>query len=463
VNAFPTSKHPDVALRPPSVAIAAALLSFAGLAHPGIAAAQAMPALEDGTEEAEPSSTEQGRTHLHESFAPSRRERIREQRRQAFEDTRFDVHVRSFYLDRNKLDDTQSEAWTLGGWAGFKTGYFRDWFALAATGYASLPLYAPDDKDGTTLLAPGQEHYEVVGELYADIRITDAIHVNLGRKAYDTPYINRNDIRMTPNTFDAYTVAGLVGGTGGKPEWRFGAGYFDKIKERNSEDFVSMSEDAGAVGVDRGVYAAGANYKAGNFSIGAIDYYSDDIINIAYTEARYALPLSDEWRLQLAGQYSRQQSTGDDLLTGDDFSTRQFGLKGELVCGAALFTLAYTDTGSGDNMRNPWSGYPGYTSVQVEDFNRAGEDAFILRAAYSFPNAPGLSVYGLWVNGDDPDADGTFSKDEYDFNLQWAAPPDGPFAGLQLRARYARVSENSPGDPELGDLRLILYYDPPGL
>ena len=79
------------------------------------------------------------------------------------------------------------------------------------------------------------------------------------------------------------------------PEWRVGGGYVNKIKERNHDEFVSMSEDAGAPeGMERGVYVGGANYKRGDFSIGAIDYYSDDIINIFYTEAKYALPLNED-------------------------------------------------------------------------------------------------------------------------------------------------------------------------
>jgi len=40
-----------------------------------------------------------------------------------------------------------------------------------------------------------------------------------------------------------------------------------------------MSRDAGA-NVDRGVAVVGLNFSQGPFSIGAIDYYSDDIINI---------------------------------------------------------------------------------------------------------------------------------------------------------------------------------------
>jgi hypothetical protein len=384
---------------------------------------------------------------------------IREQRKAALEATKYNIHLRTFYLDRDKFDDSQSEAWAAGGWVGLKTGYFRDRLALGATGYLSMPVYAPDDKDGTLLLQPGQDGYAVIGEIYGDFRITDQVHANLGRKGYDTPYINRNDVRMSPNTFEAYSITGLHGGQDGNAEWRWGLGYFDKIKERNSDEFVSMSEDAGA-DVDRGVYATGANYKKGDFSLGAINYYSDDIINIFYTEARYAIPLSEALRLQFAGQYTDQQSTGDELLTGNEFSASQYGLKGELGWGPALFSVAWTSTDD-YSMQNPWSGYPGYTSVQVEDFNRAGEDAWMLRAAYNFQGVPGLSTYALYVNGNDPDGDGNYAKEEFDFNLQWAAPA-GTWQGLALRFRYAMVNQDDPADSELNDLRLIVDYVPPG-
>ena len=103
-------------------------------------------------------SSEQGQTSLTESFEPSRAERIREQRRQAFADTTYDIHLRSFYLDRDKFDDSVSEAWAGGGWAGLKTGWFRDRFAFGITGYGSFPISADDDEDRTQLdhaLPPG--------------------------------------------------------------------------------------------------------------------------------------------------------------------------------------------------------------------------------------------------------------------------------------------------------------------
>ena len=328
--------------------------------------------------------------------------------------------MRTFYFDRDKYDDSHSEAWTLGGSDRVQVRLSgRSASASARSVYTSQPLYAPDDRDGTLLLKPGQEGYTVLGQAYGEVKFTDRIFGAIGRKEYNTPYINNFDVRMTPNTFEGVTAYGTAGGKDGAPEWRFGGGYISKIKERNSDQFVWMSRDAGA-SVDRGVYVAGANFERKDFSIGAINYYSEDIINIFYTEAKYALSLAGGYKLKLAAQFSDQQSTGDNLLTGQAFSTHQWGLKADLGLGAALLTLAYTDTADGANMRSPWSGYPGYTSVQVEDFNRAGESAVMLKGAYDFSRhgAEGLSAYALWVHGTGVNAP-AYNEDEVDLNLQW--------------------------------------------
>ncbi|WP_342315360.1 OprD family outer membrane porin [Lysobacter sp. FW306-1B-D06B] len=439
-------------------------IALACSAHAQTQAAPPASVEDDEYVEAEPSSTEQGQTPLDEAFAPRDRAAwIRETRRKAWQDTKWDVQARTFYLGRDKYDNTESEAWALGGSVGFKTGYFRERFAFGATGYTSQKLYGPEDKDGTLLLKPGQEGYTVLGEVYGEFLINDDTRLSLGRRGIDTPYINRNDARMTPNTFQAITLQGLYGGDEGRPEWRVGGGYFDEIKERNSDEFVSMAQDAGAPdGVERGVYALGANFKKGAFSVGAIGYYSDDIIQIFYTEARYGIPLAEKLKLQFALQYSDQSSAGDDLLRGADFSSDQWGAKAELGYGGALFTAAYTRAGGDTNMQNPWSGYPGYTSVQVEDFNRDGEDAWLLRAGYTFQTIKGASVYALYVDGSDPQSPTEYAKDEYDFNFQWAIG-DGFLQGLLIRLRYAHVRQEGPVESDLDDVRLMVFYDPPKL
>ena len=76
------------------------------------------------------------------------------------------VHFRTYYFDRTNPNDTQNEAWAFGGWVGYKSGWLLDTFAMGATFYGSAPLYAPDDKDGTLLLQPGQKGYYVPGEAW---------------------------------------------------------------------------------------------------------------------------------------------------------------------------------------------------------------------------------------------------------------------------------------------------------
>ena len=437
------------------------------------------------TPSAAQSSEEQGQTSLDDSFSDFREWRL-EERRQAFKDTKFEFNFRTFYFDRSDFSGAEKQAWAIGGWAGVKTGYFLDHIAFGLTAYTSQPIYAPKDRDGTTLLQAGQKGYSALGEFYAEIRIIDDLTVSIGAKGYDTPFINRNDTRMTPNTFEAVVLQGrtelggsssdtgsttnAIGPSGDGKETavptptpaadvatiKYGLGYFYQIKERNDNQFVSMAIDAGAH-VERGVWTAGAIYEKGKFSIGAIDYYSQDIINIAYGQAGFQVPLSDKWKLKLAAQYVDQGSVGENLLQDHSFSGHQFGFKVELPVEKALFTAGFTHAWGNANLQNPWSGYPGYTSVQVQDFNRAGESAFLLRVGYDFPWVDGLSAYALAVFGTDPDAATQFRQNEYDINAQWA-PTKGLLKNLSLRLRYGVVEQFGGDVDNLTDFRAICNY-----
>ena len=217
-----------------------------------------------------------------------------EKRRQALKDTKFEFNLRSFYFDRSDFNGSEKQAWAIGGWLGVKTGYFLDHVAFGATVYTSNPIYAPDDRDGTLLLAPGQNGYTVLGEFYTELRIVKDVGITVGAKGYDTPFINRNDTRMTPNTFEAVVLQGRTKlGTSSSDATvtadsmglskdgkevavptptpaedvasiKYGAGYFYAIKERNDSEFVSMAQDAGA-DVQHGVWSAGALYEKGKF------------------------------------------------------------------------------------------------------------------------------------------------------------------------------------------------------
>jgi hypothetical protein len=241
---------------------------------------------------------------------------------------------------------------------------------------------------------------------------------------------------------------------------RYGAGWVTKIKERNSERFIPMSEDAGAP-VDRGVAMAGFNLKTKNVTFGAIEYYSSDVINIVYSEAEYATTLPSGLGLLGSVQFTDQRSTGSDELTGgDSFDVNQVGVKFDVSYENALASLGYTSTTTGSNMRNPWSSYPGYTSVQVEDFNRADEQASLVKIAYDFKRfgLAGVTASGLWVHGWGVDSDVGQNEDEYDFDLQWR-PQGERWKGLWFRWRQAYVRQRGGDHDTLDDYRLIANYD----
>ena len=378
-------------------------------------------------------------------------------------DASLDVNPRTFYFYRNNYDNTKNEAWALGGNLTFKSGYLLDHLAVGAVGYASDHLYAPPGRDGTGILKPGQKNLNVLGQIYGEVKITDKFVIDLYRKAYDTPYINQQDNRMIPNTFEAYTFTARVGGEGDAPHFRFGGGYFTKMKPRDGSEFIPMSQAAGGT-VDRGVAVAGGIFEAKNFSLGAINYYSQDIINIFYTEGKLTLPLESGLGLQLAAQFSDQESTGSNLLYGRPFSTRQFGVRGNLSYRKAMLTLAYTNNAIGGiNLFENWGSFPGYTSIQFSDFNNAGEQAFMIQGTYNFARLglPGVTAYALWVHGwnraNPTSRQPVPQEDEFNLDLQWK-PKRGFLEGFAFRLRYAHNWQRGEGNPTVDDLRLIVNY-----
>jgi outer membrane porin, OprD family len=424
-------------------------------------------------EEPTPSSVDEVTTPIERSFIeriprpgffPWLKEELKDTP-QFFRDTKLDVNLRSFYFRRDRFDESVNSAWALGGAAAYKSGWLLDRLQIGTTFYWSEKLYGPKDKDGTLLLKPGQHGYNVFGQLYGRVKVFDEHILNLYRYEYNTPFINRNDNRMTPNTFEGYTIQGNFGGKEGAPGFRYGAGYITKIKERNSDDFVWMSRDAGA-DVKRGVGAAGGTFTYGKFTLGAINYYSDDIINIFYTETKYTFPITKDLGALVAFQFADQRSVGRELLNDRSFITNQVGVKGDVSYGGAVFTLGYTNVLRGDDMQNSWSGYPGYTSVQVQDFNRAEEQAFITKLSYDFSRLAleGVSSYVLFVHGwgrvNPTTKSGVPDENEFNADLQWR-PKWSFLDGFSARFRYSRVKQYQGPKDHQDDYRVIINYDFP--
>lgn len=158
------------------------------------------------------------------------------------QDTTLIAHARVFYYEGTQNTGERNEAWTLGGWMGYRTPRWRNVLGLGATLYGSVPLYAPADRDGTFLLKPGQEGYVVLGEAFGALSFAPVVVLKAGRQVVNQGYVNPSDIRMTPYTFEGVT---LRSGTHSLP--RYLAGYLWKVKQWNAGGLVSMAAGSGAV------------------------------------------------------------------------------------------------------------------------------------------------------------------------------------------------------------------------
>jgi hypothetical protein len=373
-------------------------------------------------------------------------------------DTKLDLRLRSYYFERDRDHEPDSLAWTVGGWLAYRSGLWRERVGIGATLYTTQRLYGPDRKPGSGLLKPVQQSFTVLGEAFVDLRATRQANVRLFRQTFDLPYVNKQDTRMVPNTFEAYLLADTK-----DSRFNYVLGHVTKIKKISSDEFVYMSEAAGAEGTNDGVSLIGARYTLSpTANVGAIDHYGHDTFNTFYAEATGTWELSGGVGGRISGQYTNQQSIGA-ALTGK-FSTSHLGLKGDLSYGSAVATLAYTQTGDGGGMRKPWGSSPSYNSVIVEDFDRAGEKAWHLGLSYDF--APigwnGLSGFVSYTSGDTPDSGRNASSDQDELDLTIdMKPPAGMLQGLWLRARAAFVDQHGAGARDVADYRLILNYELP--
>jgi hypothetical protein len=131
---------------------------------------------------------------------------------------------------------------------------------------------------------------------------------------------------------------------------------------------------------------------------------------------------------------------------------------------SAVFTVGYTNDSRGADVRSPWGGYPGYTSVQVQDFNRAGEQSIMGKLSYDFTRLglEGVSAYTLYVHGwdriDPTTKKSVSNEDEFDADLQWK-PKKGLLKGLWFRLRYAIVHQYQEPKNYIHDFRAIVNYD----
>jgi hypothetical protein len=295
----------------------------------------------------------------------------------------------------------------------------------------------------------------VLGEAFGAVRIAGQT-ITAYRQLINRPFINPQDTRMLPNTFEAYTL------TGSANDVSYTGGYVTKIKVRDSESFVWMSNAAGGTGNQEGAIYAGATWNfAKNGYVRIDEVYSTDVANIFYTDVKYPIAIDDKTSLTLGAQYYPQSSVGSAQI--GSFSTYGLGLQAGLSYGPAYGTLYYTQTGKGATTISPYGDHPSYLNINVFSFNTAGERAVGIGGGVDFTDlgVPGLKASAIYADGRDqidPQTGAAIgNQNETDVRVDYAFPKGTILEGLVATFRYAWTHQD--GTPQNGNqLRAYLNY-----
>jgi hypothetical protein len=364
----------------------------------------------------------------------------------------FAFKVRSYGFGSDADNLAEQHTWAYGGRLGLT---FPEWHHLTIGGaaYASIPAGDAESPNRSLLVAPDGERLLAAGESYLNAHYENW-NLRLYRQLLDVAYLNDEDTRMIPNVFEAYTLGYTT------QQVYAGVGYVSRMKPRFSEEYLSMSQVAGAIGTDTGVTAAGVRWHPNKaIATSALILYNEDVFSLAYLAGEYDIIFSERTDLRVSAQYTAQQSVGEERI--GSFDTDTIGVKLALGHRGAVFTLAGTTTDDGAAIRSPFGQRPSYLSSMLFDFDRAGEDAWLAGVSYRLDafSLPSWSFVLTHAEGDDSRLALTGAEladqSETDLTVDWR-PKDGTFKGCWLRLRYAAGSE---GAIDLSQWRITFNYE----
>jgi hypothetical protein len=362
-----------------------------------------------------------------------------------FRDLIFSLEPRSFY---RHLDDGEGlhEAFATGGSMSFTTGWWRDILQMGMTGYTTQPVATRDAGD-TNLLRPNGDGLSVLGQAWARLK-TGPATATLFRQEMELPFINGDDTRMIPNTFEAYRLDVVPSDI-----FRFGFAYVTREKTKTSAEFRPMSEVAGVPGVDRGTSVAGFVLGSEkNTYIGAINELTSDLFNVVYVEGGRTWQLQDDFQLRSAFQIVDERSIGEDLL--GNFATQLYGASLSASYRSAILSFSFTGVGDGSKILRPFGGTPSFTSLMTSKFDAAGEDTFSVGLSYDFARLglTGVKAFTNYAHGELPAGQ---HEDEVDVTADYRVT-DGPLKNMWLRLRYAHNATSN--QPVSNDFQVIINY-----
>ena len=296
------------------------------------------------------------------------------------------------------------------------------------------------------------QSFSVLGESFIAGNFS-AVTVKIGRQELETPFVNTDDNRLTPQSAEAYVL-----GITGIPDLAISAGFVTKMRGKTATEFVSMTEYAGFSGDGKSLMMAGLSYTGiDGLKLQMWDYFISDYFNEIYFRADGKLPLNDQWQLFGAAQYLVQKDAGD--ARGGSLDTYTYAAEAGFETGGLAVSGAFAKVGD-DEVLIPW-GHDLICSIMVNDGVRPEETSFLGAVQYDFAHigVKGLVAKIKHLDFNTPDNGSNASPDKTETDLDIIFTPKKVLENASIRLRHAIVNKDEAlGGEDYTDTRIMVKY-----
>jgi hypothetical protein len=235
------------------------------------------------------------------------------------------------------------------------------------------------DKDVYGLLAKDEngdhESFSILGEAFIKAEFIN-ISIKAGRQEMDTPFVNTNDNRLTPQSNEACILWFK-----GVPKLGIFASYVSKIRGKTDTEFVSMTEYAEVPGEGEPVVLGGLIYEGmENLKVQVWGFHSKDFFNEVYFRADCDHPVNEAWTWSGSAQYLSQKDTGDQ--SGGSLVSYTYAVESGVEAYGFGISAALAQVGD-DEILIPW-GHDLLCSIMLNDAVRPEETGILGTVQYDF-------------------------------------------------------------------------------
>jgi len=352
----------------------------------------------------------------------------------ALSGTKVDGYIRATYQEHNIKNNKLYKDDALGGKVHIETSPFYG-FSLGTSLYSSNALLNNDNSFLSTLRGESEKSYTLLGEGFIQAQFGKNL-IKIGRQELDTPFADRDDVGMIPNTFEAGVLINkdLENTTIFLAQIRkmagSGAEVINEFRKLNNNDYVNL------LGVTYGT-EEGLNISAWYYSL-----KNAEVEKIFYTEAMYAENVAGLF-YEIELQYAKEKySVGEDaVIKGGSFALLDRGLR---------LSTAYTKV-TGNQAFSGFGGGPFVSNAEFLIIDNAGADAKAIRYGAEWQSSKnltfGISKVSLTTE-DNKEAT------EMDLLVHYSISEN-----MEMHLIYSKIDTSIVGENDAKHLRIFANYN----